>query len=524
MSIAHSIATYIMYLNQHVHSSGHNFATKEMSLTSPMNTASLTEYSQMLKSLSEELEFQRQQMRQSYELKLRTMERKLKERKQKLLERMSKSKLQPVSLLSDVMHDSANSTSTVITINASDVVRSTCISTTVLERKQLDAQQSVLSPAKHTTCTIDTECTGTLGSSTDHGSSIQGSQISGVQTDKTLTDIKTSTLMTETDVLEFIDRHEYDEENDVKPSYVETLANACVYLKNNDSQLHGKKVSGLSPPCYHPQLIVDPIMHTSDLPVSDNVTTHADATEPDMTLGPTLSADADLSFSPEMYTSDHGSSLEGYQASDAQTGMPLNDNKISTSMTETDVFEVTDRHEYGDMNDVMPSSCVKILDNTYVYLKGHDSPLHVNEMSELSPPCYHQQIPQLRVDSIIPTSDLPVIDSVTIHVDATEPDVPISSTVSAAIDVPSSPEMYTFELFTPAFPRHLNYCMIVDQHAYFTLVPADNTIPSRMWLHCRILKILHSGELTTLIIRNPQLIWRSLQLLPDYYFDADYER
>ena len=88
MSIAHSIATYIMYLNQHVHSSGHNFATKEMSLTSPMNTASLTEYSQMLKSQSEELEFQRQQMRQSYELKLRTMERKLMERKQKLLERM----------------------------------------------------------------------------------------------------------------------------------------------------------------------------------------------------------------------------------------------------------------------------------------------------------------------------------------------------------------------------------------------------------------------------------------------------
>ena len=100
MSIAHSIATYIMYLNQHVHSSGHNFTTKEMSLTSPMNTASLTEYSQMLKSLSEELEFQRQQMRQSYELKLRTMERKLKERK-KLLERKSKSKLQPVSLLSE---------------------------------------------------------------------------------------------------------------------------------------------------------------------------------------------------------------------------------------------------------------------------------------------------------------------------------------------------------------------------------------------------------------------------------------
>ena len=356
-----------MYLNQHVHSSGHNFATKEMSLTSPMNTASLTEYSQMLKSLSEELEFQRQQMRQSHELKLRTMERKLKERKQKLLERMSKSKLQPVSLLSDVMHDSANSTSTVITINASDVVRSTCISTTVLERKQLDAQQSVLSPAKHTTCTIDTECTGTLGSSTDHGSSIQGSQVSGVQTDKTLTD------------------------------------------------------------------------------------------------------------------------------------MPLNDNKISTSLTETDVFEVTDRHEYGDMNDVMPSSCVEILDNTYVYLKSHDSPLHVNEMSELSPPCYHHQIPQLRVDSIIPTSDLPVSDSVTIHVDATKPDVPISSTVSAAIDVPSSPEMYTFELFTPAFPRHLNYCMIVDQHAYLTLVPADDTIPSRMWLYCRILKILHSGELTTFV-------------------------
>ena len=141
MSIAHSIATYIiMYLNQHVHSSGHNFTTKEMSLTSPMNTASLTEYSQMWKSQSEELEFQRQQMRQSYELKLRTMERKLMERKQKLLERMSKSKLQPVSLLSDVMHDSANSTSTVITINASDVVRtSTCISTTVyflnLEKK-----------------------------------------------------------------------------------------------------------------------------------------------------------------------------------------------------------------------------------------------------------------------------------------------------------------------------------------------------------------------------------------------------
>ena len=362
MSIAHCIATYIMYLNQHAHSSGHNFATKEMSLTSPMNTASLTEYSQMLKSLSEELEFQGQQMRQSYELKLRTMEGKLKERKQKLLERMSKSKLQPVSLLSDVMHDSANSTSTVITINASDVVRSTCISTTVLERKQLDAQQSVLSPAKHTTCTIDTECTGTLGSSTDHGSSIQGSQVSGVQTD-----------------------------------------------------------------------------------------------------------------------------------------MPLNDIKISTSMTETDVFEATDRHEYGDMNDVMPSSCVEILDNTYVYLKSHDSPLHVNEMSELSPPCYHHQIPQLRVDSIIPTSDLPVIDSVTIHVDATEPDVPISSTVSAAIDVPSSPEMYTFELFTPAFPRHLNYCMIVDQHAYFTLVPADDTIPSRMWLYCRILKILHSGELTTFV-------------------------
>ena len=360
MSIAHSIATYIMYLNQHVHSSGHNFATKEMSLTSPMNTASLTKYSQMLKSLSEELEFQRQQMRQSYELKLRTMERKLKERKQKLLERMSKSKLQPVSLLSDVMHDSANSTSTVITINASDVVRSTCISTTVLERKQLDAQQSVLSPVKHTTCTIDTECTGTLGSSTDHGSSIQGSQVS-----------------------------------------------------------------------------------------------------------------------------------------DAQTGMTLNDIKISTSMTETDVFEVTDRHEYGDINDVMPSSYVEILDNTYVYLKSHDSPLHVNEMSELSPPCYHHQIPQLRVDSVIPTSDLPASDSVTIHVDATEPDVPISSTVSAAIDVPSSPEMYTCELFTPAFPRHLNYCMIVDQHAYFTLVPANDTIPSRMWLYCRILKILHSGELTT---------------------------
>ena len=299
MSIAHSIATYIMYLNQHVHSSGHNFATKEMSLTSPMNTASLTEYSQMLKSLSEELEFQRQQMRQSYELTLRTMERKLKERKQKLLERMSKSKLQPVSLLSDVMHDSANNYP-VITINASDVVRSTCISTTVLERKQLDAQQSVLSPAKHTTCTMDTECTGTLGSSTDHGSSIQGSQVSGVQTDKTLTDIKTSTLMTETDVLEVIDRHEYGEENDVKPSYVEKLDNACVYLKNNDSPLHEKKMSGLSPPCYDPQLIVDPIMHTSDLPVSDNVTTHADATEPDMTLGPTLSADADLSLSPEI--------------------------------------------------------------------------------------------------------------------------------------------------------------------------------------------------------------------------------
>ena len=195
----------------------------------------------------------------------------------------------------------------------------------------------------------------------------------------------------------------------------------------------------------------------------------------------------------------HGSSLEGYQASDAQTGMPLNDIKISTSMTETDVFEVTDRHEYGDMNDVMPSSCVEILDNTYVYLKSHDSPLHVNEMSELSPPCYHHQIPQLRVDSIIPTSDLPVSDSVTIHVDATEPDVPISSTVSAAIDVPSSPEMYTCELFTPAFPRHLNYCMIVHQHAYFTLVPADDTIPSRMWLYCRILKILHSGELTTFV-------------------------
>ena len=218
-----------MYLNQHVHSSGHNFATKEMSLTSPMNAASLSEYSQMLKSQSEELEFQRQQMRHSYELKLRTIERKLMERKQKLLERMSKSKLQPVSLLSDVMHDSANSTRTVITINASDVVCSTCISTpTVLERKQLDAQQSVLSPVKHTTCTMDTECTGTLGSSTDHGSSIQGSQVCGVQTDKTLTDIKTSTLMTETDVLEVIDRHEYGEENDVKPSYVETLDNACV--------------------------------------------------------------------------------------------------------------------------------------------------------------------------------------------------------------------------------------------------------------------------------------------------------
>ena len=113
---------------------------------------------------------------------------------------------------------------------------------TVLERKQLDTQP-VLSPAKHTTCTMDTECTGTLGSSTDHGSSIQGSQVSGVQTDKTLTDIKTSTLMTETDVLEVIDRHEYGEENDVKPSYVETLSNACVYLKNNDSPLHEKKMS-----------------------------------------------------------------------------------------------------------------------------------------------------------------------------------------------------------------------------------------------------------------------------------------
>ena len=198
------------------------------------------------------------------------------ERKQKLLERISKSKLQTASLLSDVMDDSANSARTVMT-NASDVVRS-IPTPTVLERKQLDTQQSVSQPASHTTCMMDTECT----------------QVRDAPTDTPLNDIRTSTSMTDADVLEVTDRHENDDENDVTPSYVEIndCDNTCVHLKSHDSPLHVGEVYELSPQCYHyqiPQLIVDPILPTSDLPVSDSVTTHADATEPDMTLSYTLS-------------------------------------------------------------------------------------------------------------------------------------------------------------------------------------------------------------------------------------------
>ena len=100
--------------------------------------------------------------------------------------------------------------------------------------------------------------------------------------------------------------------------------------------------------------------------------------------------------------------------------------------------------------------------------------------------------------------------------------------MSAAAELPYSPPgMYTctYEMLTPAAnPRHLNYCMKVDQPADLTFVPADDTIPGSMWLDCRILKILHSGEFPTLILRNTRLSWRSLQLLPLCYFDADYER